>query len=95
LLWYKNKFRERLKFIAVWILVFHLLDLYWNIVPQKLSTDTHGGYVVRQFGISWVDLTAFLGVGALVIWSYLRSAASRRPIPIRDPRIVESINCHE
>jgi hypothetical protein len=95
LLWYKNKFRERLKFIAVWILVFHLLDLYWNIVPQKLSTDTHGGYVVRQFGISWVDLTAFLGVGALVIWSYLRSAASRRPIPIRDPRIAESINCHE
>lgn len=95
LLWYKNKFGSPLKFIAVWILVFHLLDLYWNIVPQKVSTDSHGGYLVRQFGISWVDVTAFLGVGALVIWSYLRSASRQRPIPIRDPRIEESINCHE
>jgi hypothetical protein len=95
LLWYRNKFRERLKFIAVWILVFHLLDLYWNIVPQKVSTDDHGGYLVRSFGISWVDLTVFLGVGSLVVWSFLRSAAQHRPIPIRDPRIEESLNCHE
>ena len=95
LLWYKNKFSLRLRFIAIWILVFHLLDLYWNIVPQKLATDSHGGYTVRQFGISWIDVTMFLGVGAVVIWAFLKSAARERPIPIRDPRIEESINCHE
>jgi hypothetical protein len=95
LLWYKNKFATRLRFIAIWILVFHLLDLYWNIVPQKLVTDDHGHYIVRQFGISWVDITMFLGVGAVVIWAFLKSAARERPIPIRDPRIEESINCHE
>lgn len=95
LLWYKNKFGARLKFIAIWILVFHLLDLYWNIVPQKLATDSHGGYTVRAFGINWVDVTMFLGVGAIVIWAFLKSAARERPIPIRDPRIEESINCHE
>ncbi|MEX0331390.1 MAG: hypothetical protein AB3N64_08215 [Puniceicoccaceae bacterium] len=95
LLWYKNKFSIRLRFIAIWILVFHLLDLYWNIVPQKLATDSHGGYTVRQFGFSWTDLTMFIGVGAVVIWAFLKSAAKERPIPIRDPRIEESINCHE
>jgi hypothetical protein len=95
LLWYKNKFSSRLRFIAIWILVFHFLDLYWNIVPQKLATDSHGGYTVRQFGISWIDITMFLGVGAVVIWAFLKSAAKERPIPIRDPRIEESINCHE
>jgi hypothetical protein len=95
LLWYKNKFGTKLKVIAIWILVFHLLDLYWNIVPQKLTTDAHGGYTVRQFGVSWVDVTMFLGVGAIVIWAFLKSAAKERPIPIRDPRIEESINCHE
>lgn len=95
LLWYKNKFGARLKFIAAWILVFHLLDLYWNIVPQKLATDSHGGYTIRGFGISWVDVTMFLGVGAVVIWAFLRSAARERPIPIRDPRIQESLNYHE
>ena len=95
LLWYKNKFSIRIRFIAIWILVFHLLDLYWNIVPQKISVDGHGGYTVRQFGISWVDVTMFLGVGAIVIWAFLKSMAKERPIPIRDPRIEESINCHE
>jgi len=95
LLWYKNKFGARLKFIAVWVLVFHLLDLYWNIVPQKLSTGSHGEYAIRAFSINWVDVTMFLGVGAIVIWAFLRSAASTRPIPIRDPRIHESLNYHE
>jgi len=95
LLWYKNKFGSKLKFIAVWILAFHLLDLYWNIVPQKLATEVHGEYAIRGFSLSWVDVTMFLGVGAIVIWSFLKSAAAHRPIPIRDPRIEESVNCHE
>ncbi len=95
LLWYKNKFGSKLRFIAIWILAFHLLDLYWNIVPQKLATDSHGGYTVRQFGINPIDVTMFIGVGAIVIWAFLKSAAKERPIPIRDPRIEESINCHE
>jgi len=95
LLWYRNKFAARLRFIAIWILAFHLLDLYWNIVPQKLAEDSHGHYLIRPFGINWVDVTMFIGVGAIVIWSFLKSAAKERPIPIRDPRIEESINCHE
>ncbi len=95
LLWYKNKFGNRLKFIAVWILVFHLVDLYWNIVPQKLVAENELGYTVRQFGISWVDVTMVIGVGGIVVWAYLRSAAQQRPIPIRDPRIQESIDCHD
>jgi len=95
LLWYKNKFGSRLKFIAIWILVFHLLDLYWNIVPQKLYADNAMHYTVRPFGVSWVDVTMLLGVGALAFWAYLRSAEKARALPIRDPRIHESINCHE
>jgi hypothetical protein len=95
LLWYKNKFGVRLMAVATWILLFHLVDLYWNIVPQKIAADNSVGYTVRQFGISWVDLTMFLGVGAICIWAFLRSAAKERPIPIRDPRINESLNCHE
>jgi hypothetical protein len=95
LLWYKNKFGSKLRFIAIWILVFHLLDLYWNIVPQKLAEDSHGAYTVRQFGVNPVDVLMIVGVGAIVIWAFLKSAAKERPIPIRDPRIEESINCHE
>jgi hypothetical protein len=95
LLWHKNKFGSKVKFMAVWILVFHLVDLYWNIVPQKLPGYDDHSYIVRQFGIHLADVTMFIGVGAVVIWAYLRSAAKERPIPIRDPRIEESLNCHE
>lgn len=95
LLWYKNKFRMRILFISVWILVFHLLDLYWNIVPQKLPEENVLGYVTRPFGIHLIDITMFAGVGAIAIWAYLRSCNRYRPIPIRDPRIQESISYHE
>lgn len=95
LLFRRNKENGRLKFIAIWILVFHLLDIYWNIIPQKLPAENLLGYLPRQFSFHWMDLTTFLGVGALVIWAYLRSASRHRPIPVRDPRINESLNCHE
>ena len=36
LLFYHNKINgPRLIFIVSWILVFHLLDLYWNIIPGR------------------------------------------------------------
>lgn len=95
LLWYKNKFGWRIQFMAVWILGFHLLDLYWNIVPQKMPADNVLGYTTREFSIHWVDFTTLLGIGAVMIWAFLRSAARHRPIPIRDPHIYESLNCHE
>lgn len=95
LLWHRNKQGNRLKFIAIWILVFHMVDLYWNIMPQKVWADNEMGYDVRSFGVSWIDITMFIGVGGIVLWAYLRSASRERPIPIRDPRINESLNYHE
>jgi hypothetical protein len=95
LLFHKNKFGKPLLLIAVWILFFHIIDIYWNILPQKLSAEGLLGYTERGFVPHLTDLTAFLAVGALVIWAFLRSASKHRPIPIRDPRIRESLNLHE
>ncbi len=96
LLFYKCKFGARLKFIAVWILAIHLLDIYFNVLPQKLPSDANIlGYEVRQFLPGLTDVTVFLGVGALVLWAFVRSTRRFRPIPVRDPRIHESLNCHE
>ena len=94
LLWNKNKYGWRIVAGALWILTFHILDLYWNILPQKLF-DVELGYTVRQFSISIWDVTTFIGVGAVCVWAYLASAARHRPIPIRDPRIMESVSGHE
>ena len=98
LLWYKTKVVVwRTVGIASWILAFHLLDLYWNIIPGKVvAADPHmGGYVVRQFSISIYDIAALIGVGGICIFAMCRSMRKAEPIPIRDPNIQLSINYTE
>ncbi len=36
-----------------------------------------------------------LGTGGICLWAYLRSMEKHKSIPLRDPRILESINAHE
>lgn len=97
LLWYKTKVVVwRSVVVASWILVFHLVDLYWNIIPGKLpNTDGHDGYLVRQFSVSIYDVAMLLGVGGVCIWALCRSMKKAEPIPIRDPNIVTSLNYSE
>lgn len=95
LLWHKNKFGDRLKFIATWILLFQLADMYWNILPGKVPYGEGSNYFQREFTIGAVDVLALVGVGLLVIAAFLKSFQTYRPIPIRDPRIEESLHCHE
>lgn len=81
----------RMVFICVWLLLIQLLDLIYNIVPaQKLA---NGDPV--PFGVSPWTVTAVLGVGGVCLWAFLNSFARTRCIPIRDPRIVESLQLHE
>lgn len=97
LLWYKTKVVVwRSVAIASWILVFHIVDLYWNIVPGKLPTTDHSeGYLVRQFSVTPYDIAALIGVGGICIWAVCRSMKKAEPIPVRDPNIVASLNYTE
>ncbi len=95
LLFYSTKVKtKRLIFIASWILFFHIADLYFNILPGEVMTE-EGHFVVRGFSVTIFDLAALIGIGGLVIWSFMRSASKRKPIPVNDPRILESIHHHE
>ncbi|MBC2595053.1 hypothetical protein H5P28_12370 [Ruficoccus amylovorans] len=94
LLRYKNKVIPRnMVFISVWILVFAVVDLYFNIVPTAKPADNILGFYVTPFlsGYMFFDLAALIGVGGIVLWAALRSMATTYPIPIHDPRIRESI----
>lgn len=98
LLWYKTKVVVwRSVAIAGWILAFHLLDLYWNIVPGKLvNPEPHAeGYLVRQFSVSPFDIAALVGIGGICVWAVTRSMAKAEPIPVRDPNILKSIHYTE
>lgn len=96
LLFYKTKvIRARLMGICCWILLFTLLDMYWNILPKQKSADNILGYDVQQFIPNGWDLAAIVGIGGIVIWATLRSAAKHQPIPIHDPRVQESLHAHQ
>lgn len=101
LLFYRNKVDvPKLVFIVCWILAFHLLDLYWNIIPgREIVPGAFVGYEARPVigsHLLW-GLFSLVGVGCLCAWAVIRSFQSgvAEIIPIRDPRIRESINHHE
>jgi len=97
LLFYKAKVRIKLiLFLASWILVLHLVDLYFNILPSKKApADNLLNYNVRQFGITFWDIAMIVGIGGVVLWAYRRSLSENSPVPLSDPRVGEAINHHE
>jgi hypothetical protein len=79
--------------IAYWILAVILIDICYNILPAL--KDSHGDALpFLSLNLLWV-LTSVVGVGGVCVWAYLRSFPTAKLIPIRDPRIGESLTHHE
>ena len=94
LLSYRYKLEHgRAKFIAWWILVMLFVDVAFNSLPALRDTD---GFPRPFFSsaLLW-QFTALVGVGGICVWAYLRSFATTKLIPIRDPRIAECLTHHE
>jgi len=76
-----KKSLRALTFIAAWILFMHGIELYWFIMPY-----THHGVCP-----SWQDLVAFITVGSILGFAFIRIAASSSLFPTKDPRLVECL----
>ncbi|MDB6114282.1 MAG: hypothetical protein JWQ62_1227 [Lacunisphaera sp.] len=91
---YRNKAeRKPALIISLWVGTIILVDLCYNVLP---ALKDHEGQPLPFLSINllWV-LTSVIGVGGICVWSYLRSFPTTKLIPIRDPRIVESLTHHE
>ncbi|MBC7352977.1 MAG: quinol:cytochrome C oxidoreductase, partial [Thermogutta sp.] len=75
-----------LGFFAVWLLVFHWLDLYWLIKPNWHATVTPLSLVGGILGGA--------GVFGIITAIVLKGLTRYAPIPVRDPRLDEAIH-HE
>jgi len=72
---------------AVWLLVFHYVDVYWLVMPSALSVDPGGG-----FHPHWLDLLTLVAVGGLFAGAVGRLMAGPALVPVADPRLPESLS---
>ena len=83
-------------FITAYLLVFHALDHYLLIMPERgpsLTLHSAAGPSLYTAGsVVWLDLLAFVTVGAFFFFFFLRSLTQTSLYPHRDPRILESAN---
>ena len=68
---------------ALWLLVMHLMDIYWCVMPVHLHEGAHFGAV---------DAMVVLAVGGFFLAAFGWVSGRRALVPLRDPRLAESLS---
>jgi hypothetical protein len=71
----------RLAIMAIFILVMHMVDNFWNVEPVFHHT----------LSVHWLDFAAPIALGGIWVAIFLRLLASRPLVPAHDPRLVEAL----
>ena len=94
-----------LVFFSVWQLVFHWLDIYWNIMPSYEWSIVHsegvrinagpltGNPAFHHVGFSAVDITVWIGLIGVLLFGIARNLKGNL-IPVKDPTLPLSL-AHE
>jgi hypothetical protein len=69
--------------MALWLLLFHWLDMYWNVMPTLHPEGV---------SFSWMDVTTMIGFAGVFKWAFWRRYSSQPVVPIHDPKLQSSIN---
>ena len=77
-----KRFPPLLAFWAVWLLVFHWIDMFWIVMPEMEYGKFH-------FGV--VEIAAFLGIGGVYLAFVLNRAGHGSVRPLHDPRLQASL----
>ena len=73
---------ERLCTVAGWVLCMQMLDMYIVVLPELHRTGVR---------FSLLDMVPLLGIGASLLFVYLRLLGKTSMFPVRDPRLMESL----
>jgi len=82
--------------ITIYLFILHALDHYIMVAPERGPSLTinsaEGASLMPSGSVIWLDLLAFITVGAFFAFFFLRALTSTSLYPHRDPRILESAN---
>lgn len=68
--------------MAALLLVMHYMDLYWVVMPTFTPDGAH---------FSWLDIATLAGIGGIVLWVFLLRFTRHPLVPVRDPKLQDSI----
>ncbi|MBD3169895.1 MAG: hypothetical protein GF307_10465 [candidate division Zixibacteria bacterium] len=68
--------------MVVLLLLMHWVDIFWLVMP---NLHHHGAH------ISWMDVTATVGIGGIFLWVFLKQMRKNPIIPVNDPKLKDSI----
>ncbi|KUG25387.1 hypothetical protein ASZ90_004789 [hydrocarbon metagenome] len=74
---------KRLKFMAIWILVAHIVDLYWLIMPT---------YSPDSIPFSWMELGFPLLTFGIMVIVFGIKAKKENLVPIGDPKLKRGLD---
>jgi len=78
-----KKHPHQLAILAGWMLFMQMLDIYIIVLPALHGTGVH---------VSIWDLVSLIAIGATLAFVYLRLLPRTSLFPVRDPRLIESLN---
>jgi len=87
----------KLRFWAIWLLVFHWLDIFWLIRPELTDHHSHVAYH-PSLPVGFMDLIAmalgFVGIGGLCVAALARKMSDKPLLAEGDPRLEEGLAFH-
>ncbi len=76
---------SRLKFMSLWIIAMHYVDLYWLVMPS----------LYKEVSFGWIELSfILLGVGIIFSLFVIRFNSLKNIIPVGDPKLKRSLEFH-
>jgi len=82
LLRFVKKNPTRLRTLAVWIIIMHILDVFWIVGPA---------FRQRGLEVYWTDLVALIGLGGVWLAFFIYNLKARPLLASRDPRDTYSL----
>jgi len=76
--------RGRLVVVATWLLLMHLIDIYWLVIPAFAQDNPAAGF-------HWTLFTSFLGIGLLSVGVAVWRARGHFTVPVKDPYLSDSL----
>jgi hypothetical protein len=80
---------NRLKWVALLLILMRVADLLWITVPE--FQNRHGHENNHTIAGLWVYLAALLGVGGIWLWWFFGQLRQRSLLPLKDPQLAEAL----